>query len=310
MDNAEGFTKDEYILDIKNSNVSNDFICPICQSLFIEATEIKICGHTYCKDCIFKWSVENQNCPMCKVGYFSFDLTPSKFIDRHISNFNIECPKCDWKGIYGDYLKHIDENNVVDRCDNLMVPCILCNEKIKSNKMQTHKHTDCPYRNVSCNHCNQTIQLAETQKHIDNNCSETVIQCENEPCSFIAKRKEHKEHLKSCEHEVINCKYKSIGCNDHFQRKDENVHMMLKKDKHLENSLNLIQDLIQENKQLTERYKNMATSSESWKLLCTQQTRIINHLGSLSNFNFRPLPETNINDPDDENLLDRRQQYL
>jgi hypothetical protein len=39
-DSITGFTRDEYNLDLKNCKVSNEFICPICQCLFVNATEL------------------------------------------------------------------------------------------------------------------------------------------------------------------------------------------------------------------------------------------------------------------------------
>jgi len=54
--------------------------CPICMldknKLFVTTR----CGHTFCRECIVKWSMKNFSCPICR-----------RFISSQIINENEEC---------------------------------------------------------------------------------------------------------------------------------------------------------------------------------------------------------------------------
>lgn len=44
--------------------------CPICLEMLIEIEDdiytLDACAHSYCKECIETWCLENKNCPVCK----------------------------------------------------------------------------------------------------------------------------------------------------------------------------------------------------------------------------------------------------
>ena len=281
MNESGGYKKDKYTLDLKKCNVSKDFICPICYQLFVKATELKGCGHTYCKDCITRWGTQSNQCPMCKKDFYSFDMTSSLFVDRFIGKTEVECSRCDWKGVYSDYLKHVTENDVIHRCVNMLVPCILCNDIVKSEFMEDHKKNKCSYRDVECELCKLPIKLAEKESHLLYECSEIVTNCPNKECEYSEKRKFHIEHLLTCAYQEIECSFSYLGCIKKFERKAECRHMIIDSKKHLELSMLMMKDIMKDNRKTKEENNRLKISVESWKLLCSQQTRMIDNLSVL-----------------------------
>lgn len=275
--NKSGFIKDDYMLDLKNNKETNDFICPICHCLFIKATELKTCGHIYCKHCIEPWSKQSKFCPVCKKEFHGFSMHESKFVDRFIGKINVECNKCDWKGVYTDYLRHVNESDIINRCDNMLVCCILCDSIVKSDQMKEHKIHECSYREIRCELCQQKIRLAEKITHLETLCDEVNIVCCNEICEFSGKRKDHEMHLRSCEYQKIKCSFSYMGCTEIFERKMRNNHMELYTKKHLEYTLLLLNETTKENKLLIEDNKRVYIVANDWKSICDRQGLILDH---------------------------------
>lgn len=47
------------------SAMQEEFLCVICQELFVKAHSLS-CSHSYCKQCITDWMKKNKFCPMCR----------------------------------------------------------------------------------------------------------------------------------------------------------------------------------------------------------------------------------------------------
>lgn len=61
--------------------------CPICSDeLTLENTVNTECNHTFCKKCFWKWTKENNTCPLCRHSILanSDELKEQKFIRRMI----------------------------------------------------------------------------------------------------------------------------------------------------------------------------------------------------------------------------------
>ncbi|XP_063965748.1 tripartite motif-containing protein 55-like [Lytechinus pictus] len=55
----------------KASNSSPNLICPLCLDIFVEATILTSCGHTFCRRCLKKYDLTHQDldhmvCPLCR----------------------------------------------------------------------------------------------------------------------------------------------------------------------------------------------------------------------------------------------------
>lgn len=55
---------------IDKSALNSGDTCPICLEEFIEIEDdiykLNSCNHSYCKECISTWCLENRICPVCK----------------------------------------------------------------------------------------------------------------------------------------------------------------------------------------------------------------------------------------------------
>ena len=61
--------------------------CPICSDdLTLENTVNTECNHTFCKKCFWKWTKENNTCPLCRhfILANSEELKEQKFIRRMV----------------------------------------------------------------------------------------------------------------------------------------------------------------------------------------------------------------------------------
>ena len=62
--------------------------CPICDDeITLENSVNTECNHTFCKKCFWKWTKENNSCPLCRHTILanSEELKEQKFIRRMIS---------------------------------------------------------------------------------------------------------------------------------------------------------------------------------------------------------------------------------
>tara|TARA_Y100000591_G_scaffold320522_1_gene334077 strand:+ start:2014 stop:2439 length:426 start_codon:yes stop_codon:yes gene_type:complete len=62
--------------------------CPICSDeITLENSVNTECNHTFCKKCFWKWTKENNTCPLCRHSILanSEELKEQKFIRQMIS---------------------------------------------------------------------------------------------------------------------------------------------------------------------------------------------------------------------------------
>ena len=70
--------------------------CEICYNNMYVPTKLA-CGHTFCKNCIYRWSSRGSSCPMCRKDMFFINHSKDVIIkraQRHIRNFDLTNPSC------------------------------------------------------------------------------------------------------------------------------------------------------------------------------------------------------------------------
>lgn len=70
------------------SSMQEEFLCVICQELFVKAHSLS-CSHSYCEQCITDWMKTNKYCPMCRKTIEGKPV-PSIAMDNAITKL-VEC---------------------------------------------------------------------------------------------------------------------------------------------------------------------------------------------------------------------------
>jgi hypothetical protein len=86
----DGGTIIEPILDGRNitfqTRTMNQYLlCSLCMGYFKDAHTISECLHTFCKSCIFKFFMENTDCPTCGISLLPFPLQTVR-VDRTLQS--------------------------------------------------------------------------------------------------------------------------------------------------------------------------------------------------------------------------------
>ena len=61
--------------------------------------------------------------------------------------------------------------------------------------------------------------------HIEKDCENRVIKCMNYGCNMEYKAKYLNKHENECQHAIINCQFKSFGCDYIANRKNMMSHL-------------------------------------------------------------------------------------
>ncbi len=141
----------------------------------------------------------------------------------------VECSNvdkgCEWKGAIRDLTDHLAT------CGFSPIPCpryctsngVTYNHFLRKD-MERHL-ADCPNRYYECGRCGEKGVYA-TIKHIhDKTCPKMILPCPNAGCSKVMQRQQLFQHANfECEHTMIECIHKSIGCDTRLKRKDMAEH--------------------------------------------------------------------------------------
>ena len=137
---------------------------------------------------------------------------------------NIKCDNayesCEWEGTIGSLDDH------VANCNFTPVPCPNKCKKDSSVlsviRKDLEKHLEeCMNRDYECKLCGKKDTYANITGAHDDKCKKKVLPCLNAECTETMEHGEIKKHLNECEHTVISCKYKNLGCEVGLKRKEK-----------------------------------------------------------------------------------------
>ncbi|XP_041480556.1 E3 ubiquitin-protein ligase TRIM71-like [Lytechinus variegatus] len=122
----------------KASSSSPNLICPLCLDIFVEATILTSCGHTFCRRCLKKYDLTHQDldhmvCPLCReITKLSAnrvdDLRLNVSINGCVDDHHAKCggmnavlemrPKCSGCKLQGDAVSFCRtcNNYICDKC--------------------------------------------------------------------------------------------------------------------------------------------------------------------------------------------------
>ncbi len=133
--------------------------------------------------------------------------------------------RCGWIGTVGTLHNHLAT------CQFTPVPCPKrCKNENGEIRSFMRKDLDdhlpeCPNREYECEFCGEKGTYATITHMHDEVCEKKVIPCTNIECPDTVQRQELQKHVEcECEHTVIACKYKTIGCDVELKRKAMAAH--------------------------------------------------------------------------------------
>ncbi|XP_041480275.1 RING finger protein 207-like [Lytechinus variegatus] len=122
----------------KTSSSSPNLICPLCLDIFVEATILTSCGHTFCRRCLKKYDLTHQDldhmvCPLCREttklsANRVDDLRLNVSINGCVDDYHAKCggmnavlemrPKCSGCKLQGDAVSFCRtcNNYICDKC--------------------------------------------------------------------------------------------------------------------------------------------------------------------------------------------------
>ncbi len=148
---------------------------------------------------------------------------------------------CKWTGTVATIEKHLTT------CKFALLPCpkkckdsrSKINQFMRKN-LSEHLTTACPNRHYKCAYCGEEGTYATIIQVHDEICQKKLLRCTSTGCLRIVQRQHISQHVESeCEHTVIACKHKSIGCETEMKRKDMAAHELDDK-LHLHMAINTI----------------------------------------------------------------------
>lgn len=198
-------------IDLKSINYKlkskslDHLICPICKLPFIKPWST-ICGHTFCKDCIFESfkSVLGEKCPLDRVSlkvptenndspnddWNDFDIYPAPIILSNITDdLKVECLNsnrgCKWIGERWSIKNHVIDTcpftRIICKCGKLCERWILVEngllEKLENDtfcipltkKIRNDSNNETSKRNAECDDCDGILSDGDDDDEDDDN---------------------------------------------------------------------------------------------------------------------------------------------
>lgn len=210
----------------------NEYLCPICTFVAFKPLQMSCCGRIVCKGCLDRHRViaDNPSCPVCRYSVIkSFRDTRA---NRYIMQLEVYCTYkgsgCNWGGKLRELEGHLAE------CPRCEVYCTLCHDKQFMVRAQLEDHAKtCPMRQEHCPHCSKLLMCTNMKEHTDYVCQEKAVDCPNDGCDIVMKRKELFHHRLLCEKEVILCSYSQAGCKEKLRRADMLHHEDVEREYHM-----------------------------------------------------------------------------
>lgn len=148
---------------------SHHLKCPICLDVMKDPVQCPTHGHTFCRHCILRHLNLSATCPTCREPLEKEKLLPNRLICSLIEDAEVYC--------FSTETLREDEIKNIERSEGKAVES-----------------------------CNWTGKLNEAKKHYDL-CQFAEINCPHAGCNDILLRKSLPEHIGSCLHRLLPCKW-------------------------------------------------------------------------------------------------------
>ena len=233
--------------------IALEYRCDACSNILKDAMQITTCGHQFCRLCLPR---EVKTCPACNRDVQSQnEVFPDEAVRKKILSLEMRCPvkSCRWKGTLQDFIQpHKNE------CPSKPVKCKNkeCEELVSESELENHLKA-CEHTEMACQHCEEMITKANEKDHYTNACVRFPVQCPQN-CTMEIPKGELQDHIEDeCEKTLIECTFRTVGCNDEVERGKLQEHEEQKANDHLSQAVQIIVKLEEEKQEMTEEIKQL-----------------------------------------------------
>ena len=209
------------------------FHCKKCSLVARKATLTTCCTETYCQACIVDLQETHKVCLLC--GEEDFNTIKAVKYEKAIEALQVYCSMkergCGWIGTLGQLDTHLDPDQ--DNCQYVDTKCPLkCQQVVPKNEVEEHVAQHCSKRPHVCQHCGFKGSYEEVVESHLQECKYVPLQCPN-LCGVSCDREDMEDHLKICRLQEVTCKFSGVGCDDLFQRENQDEHAKQSIQQHL-----------------------------------------------------------------------------
>ena len=150
-----------------------------------------------------------------------------------------EASGCSWLGKLSSVESHLSSS-----CPHVLVECAnSCGEVILRQELQSHLAHSCYRRTITCVYCelDGTFEYI-TDEHF-NTCPKVPLNCPNRCSAGKLLREDMPVHVNECPLQVIECGFRSFGCEEAVFRKDLELHMSSQQTHHLLLAMEKVSDM-------------------------------------------------------------------
>jgi hypothetical protein len=79
---------------INEDEIDIELKCSICDEPFQSPMNCKLCGNTYCEECILKWLEQQLSCPSCRRNGNNFLPVISRVVINQLNRLLVQCKLC------------------------------------------------------------------------------------------------------------------------------------------------------------------------------------------------------------------------
>uniref|UniRef100_A0A1X7V582 RING-type E3 ubiquitin transferase n=1 Tax=Amphimedon queenslandica TaxID=400682 RepID=A0A1X7V582_AMPQE len=204
--------------------------CSICTFVLCDPHQVTCCAKRFCKSCLDQ--MEDKRCPLCRepINYFK-----DGGINRKVIALKVHCTNseegCEWQGTINETGTSIDTH--LNSCTYQLY----CNQKGRYKLITSRSH------------------YAE--------CPDLSIQCSNEGCNMIPRRRSQASHNETCPKAIVPCEYNTVGCEKRMKREEQEKHNEESITAHLQLTKKQLQ-VTKEQQQIFRHYFYKKKGNEIW----------------------------------------------
>lgn len=150
-----------------------------------------------------------------------------------------ESSGCAWLGKLCDVESHLASN-----CPYVLIECTnSCSDIMPRKELQSHLTDSCCRRHIKCPHCEVDGPFDFITDEHHKMCPKVPLNCPNRCSAGKLLREDMTVHLNECPLQIIECGFRSFGCEEAVFRKDLDAHMSSQQTHHLLLAMEKVSDM-------------------------------------------------------------------